>query len=514
MGREIELKLEAPAKSAARLPTAPWLQKLVSAPVKCRRLVSVYFDTPSAKLRDAGISLRVRRTGNKTVQTIKGACGALAREEWECEIAGDEPELGRAKHTALAQFNLKKLARKLRPVFETDIERLAMPISYRGNDVELAIDCGEVRTGRKREPISEIEIEVKNGEPAKVVRLARRIASETAAGYSAKAKAEHGYALTNGEKNQPVFGGDIMLDAQMTAGNVVQAIGFSCLHHFAANRDAALSGASEGVHQMRVGLRRLRAAMSFFKELLQGPDTEAIKRELKWLTEQLGPARDLDVMVRQSVEPLQQEQPQAASEVSTLNNELKGRRSAGFEQAKAAVGSERYRKVVLEVALWLAGGAWITTTDALLAAHRQIPIGDFAARELSRRSDKIIEKSKKLGDLDPRQRHKLRIAIKKLRYACEFFAGVYDGGKARRRRKELGATLKSLQSALGKLNDMQVHDQMARGFAKPKRGAKKKAQKAFAIGLLAGKEHAEAKTLLAAAVKAGRQVAGLKPFWP
>ena len=140
MPYEIELKLSAPATAAARLPKAPWLQKLISAPVQRHRIASVYFDTRSGKLRAAGISLRVRRLGDKTVQTVKhdpkGARGVFTRQEWECEIAGDEPDLGLAKDTALAQFNLKKLRRKLKPVFETDVERVAIPVSRAGSPAD------------------------------------------------------------------------------------------------------------------------------------------------------------------------------------------------------------------------------------------------------------------------------------------------------------------------------------------------------------------------------------------
>ena len=202
----------------------------------------------------------------------KGACGAFARQEWECEIAGDEPDLDLAKDTALAQFNLKKLRRKLRPVFETDVERVVIPIKHNNNKLELAIDRGEVRADGRSEPISEIEIEVKDGESVEVVRFARRIATDTQAAYGQKTKAERGYALRAGEEHLPAFGDDIVLHRAMTAGQAFQVIGFSCLHHFAANQDAVAHGDPEGVHQMRVGVRRLRAAMSLFKELIEQPD--------------------------------------------------------------------------------------------------------------------------------------------------------------------------------------------------------------------------------------------------
>lgn len=516
MPREIELKFEASEAAASRLAKARWLQGLVTAPVKRRRLVSVYFDTRSGALRDAGLALRVRKDGDKTVQTIKrdpkGACGAFAREEWEHEISGKRPDLDRAKDTALAQFKLKKLRRRLRPVFETDVQRVAIPIHYRGSEIEIAIDRGEVRTGRANAPISEIEIEVKNGEPTDTIKLARRIAAEASASYSAMAKSEHGYALSNGDSNPAVFADDVALDARMPAAEAFQAIGLSCLRHFASNRDAVAEGDAEAVHQMRVGLRRLRAALSFFKELLANAETETIKRKLKWLTGELGPARDLDVFVEDSIGALEQEGPKI-SELQTLKSDLQNRRRAGFERAKASVGSDRYRRLVLNTALWLAGGNWLATRDPLLAARRAAPVEDFAARELTRRTGKIARTAKKLDSLDTQRRHKLRIAIKKLRYASGFFAGVFDGGKAKRRRKRLGTLLKDLQSALGKLNDIRVHDQMAQDFARPTPRGRKKTQKAFAFGLLTGKEHAEAKALVSTARKAGQRVSEAKPFW-
>ena len=516
MAHEIELKLDAPAKAAARLPKTPWLEKLLSAPLQRERVASVYFDTRSGKLRAAGISLRVRRIGDKSVQTVKrdpkGACGAFTRQEWEWEIAGGEPDLDLAKDTALAQFNLKKLRRKLRPIFETDVERLAIPIKHDNTELELAVDRGEVRAGRRSEPISEIEIEIKDGEPVEAVRFARRIATETLATYGPKTKAERGYALRAGEKHRPALGKDIILRSAMAAGQAFQVIGFSCLHHFAANRDAVAHSDPEGVHQMRVGLKRLRAAMSFFKDLIEQPDSEHIKSELKWLTEQLGPARDLDVFLKEGVKPLELEEP-AAREVTTLAEDLDRRRRASFVQAKGAIQSERYRKLVLECALWLAGGDWFTSRDPLIVARRDVLVSDFAAEELARRTRKIIERSKKLKGLDTRRRHKLRIAIKKVRYACEFFESVYNGRKVERRRKEFTTILKAIQSGLGRLNDMQVHCRLAHRFAHSRRGDPKQTEKAFAIGMLTGRERAEAALVLVDTVKAARKISDSKPFW-
>ncbi|HEY3920408.1 MAG TPA: CYTH and CHAD domain-containing protein [Stellaceae bacterium] len=516
MANEVELKLEATGAAARRLLKAAWFRRMERAPIKRQHLVSVYYDTPGCALRDEGMSLRVRRVGARRLQTVKadpkGAAGPFGRHEWESQIAGPEPDLAFAKHTALDRFRLKKLRHRLRPVFETDVQRVAVPLRHRGSEIELAIDRGEVKTRRRRAPISEIEIELKAGDPAPAIDLARRIAKTVSVGYSAKAKAERGYALSAGETAAPVFDDTVVLDRDMTAGEAFKVIALSCLHHLAGNREAIAAGDREGVHQMRVGLRRLRAAMAFFKTLLPDAESARIRKNLKWLLGELGPARDLDVLIREGVEPLQQERADGAA-LAALDSDLKHRRRASLERAKAAIASDRYRATTLDTALWIAGGGWSRTSAPLIAGRRERRVADFAAEELARRDRKIVKRVKHLDKLDPHHRHKLRIAVKKLRYADEFFASLYDHGGARRCLKYHGQALQAMQSALGKLNDMQVHATMADAFVRSRRRAKQKPEKAFAMGLISGKDLARARALIATACAAGKEVSGLKPFW-
>src|SRR5262249_28786420 len=149
---------------------------------------------------------------------------AFSRQEWEWEISGNKPDVDLAGDTALAKFDLKKLKHRLRPVFETDVERATLPVHQHGNDLEIAIDQGEIRAGRRREPISEIEIEVKKGDPVELVKFARRLAGEFAVGYGAKTKAERGYTLASDKQHQPVFAGKIILNPTMSAAQAFQAI--------------------------------------------------------------------------------------------------------------------------------------------------------------------------------------------------------------------------------------------------------------------------------------------------
>ena len=516
MAQEIEVKLEAPSGAVRRLREAAWLKRLETAAPKREHLVSVHYDTAAGALRRQGVSLRLRHIGKRRVQTVKagprGACGPFCKSEWEHEIAGNRPDLDRGEDTGLDQFARKKLRRELRPAFATEITRAAIPVCCGGSEIEIAIDRGTVRNRRRRAPISEIELELKEGSPAQLVKLARRIARATQASYGLASKAERGHALARAGELAPVRAREILLDPAMAAGEAFTTIALACLHHLAGNRDALAAGMTEGVHQMRVGLRRLRAAISFFEGLLQDSESARLTRDLKWLLGELGPARDLDVLISESVEPLQRERAGGA-ELAALKGDLKHRRRNYVERAKEAVASDRYRQIVLDAALWMTGGAWSSSAEPLAAGRRDRRAVDFAAEEFARRHRKIAKKVKKLGKLDPRARHKLRIAAKKLRYAGEFFASLYERGGAKRRLKRHRKALKALQSALGKLNDMRVHDKMAGDFVRAKQRTQKKPQKAFALGLISGKDQAHVAALTRRTTKAGKDLIATKPFW-
>ncbi len=518
MAEEIELKLLTSSAAAAKAARLPWLRRLASGPAQRRRLVTVYFDTASLKLRRHRIAIRIRHVGEQRLQTIKaasnGESGAFGRHEWEQEIAGDAPDLSLAKGTALAPLVTKKLVRKLKPVFETVIERTALPIRSGGSELELAIDRGQIRAhgGGEREAVSEIEIELKRGDPAELARVARRLARSVPVAYGARSKAERGYALIAGEADEAVRAAEIDLDARLAAGEAFQAIGLACLDHALSNERAARAGDVEGVHQMRVGLRRLRAAISVFKEMVQGPRTESLKADLKWLTDQLSPVRDLDVLIEERVRPLRKAAPIAA-EAGVLEQDLDARRKARRERAKEVLESGRYRAIGLRAALWLADGAWLRSDDALVAACRARPAAEFAAEALARRTRKIVRKARRIETLDVRARHKLRIAVKKLRYACEFFSGLFAGAKRQARLERFAKTLNALQSTLGTLHDIEIHEGLAATIARPRRPAPSQAREALAMGFIAGQEQKQAASCVAAIEDAAARLSRLPAFW-
>lgn len=515
MNVETELKLIASARGLASVSKLPWLRAMSCGPQKKEKLVSVYFDTPDCKLQRHGVALRIRRQSGKYTQTIKtmdGDGSGLSRGEWDQRLANNRPDLGTLKGTPLERL-LKNGARKaIQPVFETVVDRTSIPIRAGGSEIELAMDRGFVRAGKRREAIHEIELELKHGDARDVAALAERFLSTGRVAYGALTKAERGYALKAGRRGQPVMASDIRLDPAQSVASAFAKIGLSCLNHLAGNEDAVRKGDSEGVHQMRVGLRRLRAALSVFKSVAQDEQIESIKNELKWLTGQLAPARDLDVLVEDALQPLHEEQP-AKREIDVLQSAVREKREEGFTQAGAAVKSAQYRKLVLHTALWLISGPWSRNKDPLALSALQARVDSFAPQMLRKRWKKIAKKSREPAELDARDRHKLRIAVKKLRYSTDFFESLFVRKKQTKARAQFRDMLKAMQDALGKLNDIATHDRFAGETLRLGTCTKKDLQKAYAMGLLSGSEHKVVSACLAAVKKTGKKLADARAFW-
>src|SRR5215831_18585271 len=137
-------------------------------------------------------------------------------------------------------------------------------------------------------------------------------------------------------------------------------------------------------YQMRVGLRRLRAAMSLFSVLLRDPQSEAIKTELKWLTGELAPARELEVLVNRVVAPVAKRRRRWRG-MPVLSQEFAERRNAALARAQDALQSPRFRTLTIEIAAWLQAGLWTSPQDDLVADQGGVAAELFASDQLARR---------------------------------------------------------------------------------------------------------------------------------
>lgn len=454
-------------------------------------LVSTYYDTPKHKLRRHGLTLRVREVEGHFVQTVKaGGSGSVTRGEWENDVAGTKPDLGKAKNSPLDDLTSKKLARKLKPVFRTDVHRTAQARRVRNSRIELAIDRGRIEVGRRSRPVSELELELKSGRIADLFRLARMFERKAGAELDLRSKAEQGFELVAGKGHDAQHAEPIQLAHELSPGDAFRVIAHSTLRQITANADPVRDGDSEGVHQMRVGLRRLRAAISLFGDILPRARTTRIKTELKWLTGELAPARETDVFMKESIQPLTaQGVPRRGARA--MRKTFSAQRKAAFGRAREAVASPRYRRLLIDTA------EWIETMRP--RADDGLTISAYAAQVLDRRTRKVRKQGKRLTDLDPQQRHKLRINVKKLRYAVDFFKSLYRD-RDQNELTDFSDRLKQLQSALGSLNDFMAHRELATEAALTAPPTNRRAL-AFTSGFVVGREREAAHGLLGNAAK-------------
>jgi triphosphatase len=451
--QELELKLEFDAGDGALLEHC--LSKLQSQP-DIQPLISTYYDTEAHALRDAGVALRIREQADRFVQTVKAGEGNGAlfdRSEWENDVPGHAIDLDAVRRTRLSIFEDKNVLGALRPLFETRVDRRLYAVSGEHSDIELAVDCGEVATARRHSPIMELELELKRGEKIELFRLARALADVVPLRLSVQSKSERGYALLDGaayeEKARPV-----QVPADASCGEAFQIIARNCVRQVLANEAGMCKGRAEALHQMRVGLRRLRAAIALFDTIVEDGERPRIKAELKWVTNELGLARDLDVLGAEVFQPLQKVYG-ADANVAAAQRHFEDRRADAYSAAKAAIKSDRFRNVMLEVTEWVEVGSWTQNADAL-----QLGIEDYAAHRLREVRKKIKRKGKHLKSVSDAKRHKLRILVKRMRYAVEFFAATFATEKQAKLHADMLDALKDLQGALGSLNDIVQRDKL------------------------------------------------------
>ncbi len=243
-----------------------------------RFLVTTYFDTPDGALQRAGTILRVRKEEGRFIQTLKteqpDGPDLLARGEWEDVVSENRPDLQAPQTGLLLQGGT---AVELRPLFVTEVDRTTIDIEPKpGTRVEAAIDRGSIRAldSGRTQPLSEVELELKSGDPTALYDLALELLETAPLRIDPCSKSARGYRLVEGGDPAPsaVSAEPIVLDPTLTIEEALQQVGRACLAHLLRNEPAALARDIEGVHQIRVAMRRLRSVLAAVKKML--PEAE------------------------------------------------------------------------------------------------------------------------------------------------------------------------------------------------------------------------------------------------
>lgn len=498
---ETELKFLVSPEAAAEL----WSHPALRAPGRTQHLRSVYFDTPGRRLRQSRMALRLRDTGKGKVQTLKHhAGGPFARGEWETRVTGDGLDLEALSETPAAKV-LDKDDRGLEPVFATEVERRVRTWASEGALIEVGYDLGELTAGQRHAPIREVELELKQGDPGALFTLARRLAADVDLRLSFESKSDRGYRLEDDSELEPRSAQPVELDPGASAAGAFKIMALSCLAQAAANAEILADHARpEALHQLRVGVRRLRAVIKAFDPIVAGPEGDAVGSELQWLAAELDEARDLDVLTAETYAgALRRLRPDG---LAPLGRRLIEAKASAYERATAAVRSRRCGQLWLEAAAWIETGDWTRNDDPVAASARALDARRFSAEALDHLWKVVRKRARRWDRLDARGRHKLRIRAKRMRYVSELVSPLFQARAKEIRR--FGKALKRMQACLGDLNDIAV----ARDKSLAVSGADGP-ELGFALGRVVGLREVDEPALRQGAERALDAFCRAKPFW-
>jgi len=443
---EIELKLGLTEAAATTVGAT-----LAGRGAETLALESHYFDTADRRLACAGVALRLRRSGSAWEQTVK-AEGATPVERLEETVAFQPPAPGRtpspdlALHVGSAAAPLLERAlgddgaAPLAPVFVTAIRRTALRIETHGAELEVALDRGVVRAGERSLPLCELEVELKEGDVGALIAVGRASVDAHGMWVSTINKATRGARLADADAARATKARPPRLDAGASGSALFRAMLQSCLDQVLANASVIADGDAdaEAIHQLRVGLRRLRTlrrelgACGGLGDAWEAPATELFRA--------LGVQRDRETVAAS----LQQKLLSAGSpspELAADDREV---------DAVAAVRAPAFQHALLDLLEFV-----------LDPKPEQVAGDDDTGHVVVRRLDKLYKRMRRdarhFDELDEPSRHAVRKRLKRLRYLAELVAPLY---KERSVRRFLRA-LEPAQDALGHFMDLVVATALA-----------------------------------------------------
>jgi inorganic triphosphatase YgiF len=459
---ETELKLKVAQRDLAKLREHALLAELAIATPEEHALRDTYYDTPKLDLWNNGLTLRVRADNDTWLQTVKtasaGSAGLHERGEWECALSGPEPEPEQAARQVKAKriaelLRSPDIVNNLRPVFNNTTRRTKWNILLPdGRQVECVLDAGDIHAGGRNAPIGELEFELKRGDPTQLFDLALSLHKDIPLQIANDSKAARGYALLDIGPPAPVKAVPVHLTKKMRLEEALQCMGLNCLQQLEANVPGVLKGSVESLHQMRVGLRRLRALLGMFEEF--APLPAAMQESLDWLAGELGAARDWDVLAGATLPRI------TGLDVGTLRAIAEQRAQELHRTLVQTLYQPRYTRLVLQLNGWFHGRGW-RDGEALPKASPLASRAQVSMEPLLRKAQRRLHK--RIGALDendPAARHRVRIAAKKARYAAEFFNDLLPARPVKKYIRSLSA----LQDKLGLLNDLAVAGNLLAGL--------------------------------------------------
>jgi len=474
-------------------------------PAATRELRTVYFDTPEHDLHAAGVSLRLRRQDGGWLQTVKvdqhvedGLCNPI---ELQAFVEEERPDIRKITDKKVRRAVEKALSdASLRPVFETVVQRTTRCIKVQDSEIELAVDDGEFRAGNKRQDLREAELELKAGSAEGLLLAAEKLLAGHELKLSSRSKAERGYRLALGKKDtstEPEGARPVRVSRKDSSRKSLSSMLDSAVRQVLVNRRAVLeSDDPEAAHQLRIGLRRLRAALRVLSPLAGRSPLHAFERSARDIGRCVGSLRDADVLISGIHAPVEGTATDKTG-FDELHEALVRNREARRDEVRQVLSGPQWVKLQLYLTLW---PRTLEEADGL-----NKPIAKYAREVLAKAWKKPAKLGRHLDSLDSAQRHDMRKALKKLRYQAEFMAPLFD----KRDGKEFIHQLKALQDVFGYLNDVRMAPRLTEIQREQQAGSDAARAASYAIG----HHDAEARHVWRRAGKAWRKLERSPRFW-
>lgn len=494
---ELELKFAVPSYQQSVL-----RKNIDTKTAQQQRLSAYYFDTPNQDLAKKGIALRIRFEDSQWVQTLKTAGDGVAKRvelNTVLSLAGTPDTLDVSRlvpdislitaPTVVAQLTnimpLDELAQALTVQYFTDVQRISRQIKKNNSRIEIAYDIGKVGIGRlnsqkaannhglTQSDIHEIEFELLEGDPSDLIDIAKTWCKKYKLYLSTVTKAQRGsLLLANKQFAEPVKAdlAVLQLHKGISQFAFLQAVINNCLVQILPNASAIAEGSPDGnlVHQLRVGIRRLRTALKHFKFAQDYIDPNWLM-VLKQTFSLLGEYRDKEIL-QIKTQPLLESVGAPHVEWSTAVDIM----------PIDAVRANDFQILLLE----LIGFTHLPVPADSPKAKAPV------AKKLQKLFTAIAAASDKFASLDTDSQHGVRKDLKSLRYVSEFAAPLFasqTNGKKGKKATKLNAFLQYLEPAqdvLGEYNDNVV------GHANYLEKAKTDPNALFAVGWFSGREQA------------------------
>ena len=504
-----ELKLDLAPHQVEWFRRSRLLRSLARGRPTFRRLKSVYFDAPDQALRKRGISLRLDTEGRQRLQKLEVSdVAAGSRREIEVEVTGDTPDISRIENRQLGEIIEDASSEGgLAPLFETDVKRRVLPVALHGTDIDVNLDTGELTGAGRRAPICEAQLELRKGDPARLYELALALHASLPLQIEDRSTATRGYDLISGARPEPVRTMPIVIDRQMTVGDAFVTVARACLGHLRANqRVVSETDDPEGVHQMRVALRRLRTLVGAFRKAMD-PRAEAFfKEKCRWLHSAIGPARDWDVFILETLAPLMATRGDDPA-LAALRLHAVNFRERAYRTARRTLNLPAHTELFLQADAWFETGDWGISRDrGAVLAEPVVPWAERVLRKFARRLHRSVGDA---SDMAPSELHAARISVKKLRYASDFFRCLFPLDAV----SGYTSRLREIQDVLGSLNDIDTGCKLVGALERRMAREGNSAAAARAAGLILGRQSTVAERELARFRSVWKDYLKIEPFW-